>query len=100
MLKTKYALSALGLLVAMTMATDALAQGVFSVSSSIVPRARANGHTELAGGVTLARAASPIGDAGWDCNDRLRRDDHQRRRRRRRDEHHPSGHLRTLGTGG
>jgi hypothetical protein len=64
MLKTKYALSALGLLVAMTMATDALAQGVFSVSSSIVPRARANGHTELAGGVTLARAASPVGDAG------------------------------------
>ena len=64
MLKTKYALSALGLLVAMTMATDALAQGVFSVSSSIVPRARANGHTELAGGVTLARAASPTGDAG------------------------------------
>ena len=64
MLKTKYALSALGLLVAMTMATDALAQGVFSVSSSIVPRARANGHTELAGGVTLARAASPTGNAG------------------------------------
>ncbi len=59
MLKTKYALSALGLLVAMTMATDALAQGVFSVSGSNQPRARQNGHTELAGGITLSRAAQP-----------------------------------------
>ncbi len=50
MLKTKYALSALGLLVAMTMATDALAQGIFSVSSSIEPRGRMNGQTEMAGG--------------------------------------------------
>jgi hypothetical protein len=53
MLKTKYALSALGLLVAMTMATDALAQGIFTVSSSIEPRARMNSHTEMAGGITL-----------------------------------------------
>ena len=63
MLKTKYALSALGLLVAMTMATDALAQGVFSVSSSIVPRARANGHTEAGRGrYPGSGERSPAGD--------------------------------------
>ena len=60
MLKTKYALSALGLLVAMTMATDALAQGVFTVSSSIEPRARMNGHTEEAGGITLFQTSGSV----------------------------------------
>ena len=54
MLKTKHMLSALCMLVAMTMATSAFAQGVFSVSSSIEPRARMNGQTELAGGITLS----------------------------------------------
>ena len=94
MLKTKYALSALGLLVAMTMATDALAQGVFSVSSSIVPRARMPTVTpRLAGGDHVGSSGVTYGRGRWNCNDRLRRDDHECSRRRRRDEHHPSEHL-------
>ena len=68
MLKTKYALSAFCMLVAMTMATSAFAQGVFSVSSSIEPRARMNGQTEAAaGGITLSLESGQINttdDAG------------------------------------
>jgi hypothetical protein len=60
MLKTKYALSAFCMLVAMTMATSAFAQGVFSVSSSIEPRARMNGQTEAAGGITLSLESGTI----------------------------------------
>ena len=63
MLKTKYALSAFCMLVAMTMATSAFAQGVFTVSSSIEPRARMNSHTEASGGITLSLSAgtAPLG---------------------------------------
>ena len=60
MLKTKYLLSALCMLVVMTMATSAFAQGVFSVSSSIEPRARMNGQTETAGGITLSLESGEI----------------------------------------
>ena len=55
MLKGKHMLSAFCMLVAMTMATSAFAQGVFSVSSGVEPRARMNGQTELAGGITLSQ---------------------------------------------
>ena len=64
MLKTKYALSALGLLVAMTMATDALAQGIFTVSSSIESRARMNSHTEASGGITLSQTTGTADEGG------------------------------------
>ena len=52
-MKTRFVFSALCMLVAMTMATGAFAQGVFTVSSGIEPRGRSNGHAEEAGGVTL-----------------------------------------------
>jgi hypothetical protein len=54
MLKSKYVLSALVLLVAMTMATATFAQGTFTVSSTPTSRANEDGHTEVAGNVTLA----------------------------------------------
>ncbi len=75
MLKTKYLLSALCMLVAMTMATSAFAQGIFSVSSSIEPRARMNGHTETGRG-HHAVADEWCNNRGRDCrrvNHRLRR---------------------------
>ena len=53
MLRTKHAFSAFCMLVAMTMATSAIAQNILSVSSGVEPRARENGQTELAGGITL-----------------------------------------------
>ncbi len=66
MLKTKYALSALSLLAAMTIATSAWAQNVLSVSSGVQPRAREHGQTELAGGITVrvstARATGTAAD--------------------------------------
>ena len=64
MLKTKYALSAFGLLVAMTMATSAIAQNVLTISRGIEPRAREHGQTELAGAVTVVvmTASSTEGD--------------------------------------
>ena len=52
-MKTRFVFSAFCMLVAMTMATGAFAQGVFTVSSGIEPRGRSNGHAEEAGGVTL-----------------------------------------------
>ena len=52
-MKFRFAFSAFCMLVAMTMATGAFAQGVFTVSSGIEPRGRSNGHAEEAGGVTL-----------------------------------------------
>ena len=64
MLKTKYALSALGLLVAMTMATDALAQGIFTATSSRTV-VRMNGQAELVGGITLMpQTGTAIVDGG------------------------------------
>lgn len=52
MLKTKYALSALGLLVAMTMAADALAQASFTVGSGS-RRVRLNGQAEMVGSISM-----------------------------------------------
>ena len=52
-MKPRSAFSALALLVVMTMATGALAQGTFRVSSGIEPRGRMNGHAEEAGGISL-----------------------------------------------
>ena len=54
-MKTRFVFSAFCMLVAMTMATGAFAQAVFTVSSGNQPRGRLNSHTELAGGVTLAK---------------------------------------------
>ncbi len=64
MSKCRYALSAWCALGVMTMATGAFAQGVFSVSSGVEPRAREHGQTELAGGITLTleTALSTAGD--------------------------------------
>ena len=58
MLKFKYVFSAFCMLVAMTMATSAIAQNILSVSSGVEPRAREHGYTETAGGITL-RVESP-----------------------------------------
>jgi hypothetical protein len=63
-MRIKFAFSALALMVAMTMATSAFAQSVFSISSGIQPRGREHGHAELAGGVTLARTSGAIVEAG------------------------------------
>ena len=52
-MKTRSAFSALALLVVMTIATGAFAQGTFRVSSGIEPRGRMNGHAEEAGGISL-----------------------------------------------
>ena len=52
-MKPRSAFSALALLVVMTMATGAFAQGTFRVSSGIEPRGRMNGHAEEAGGISL-----------------------------------------------
>ena len=63
MLKTKYALSTLGLFVAMTMATDALAQGIFTATSSRTT-VRMNGQAELVGGITLTPSTGSDIDVG------------------------------------
>ena len=52
-MKTKFAVFTLSLLMVLTMATGAFAQGVFTVSGGIEPRGRMNGHAEEAGGITL-----------------------------------------------
>ena len=59
MSKCRYALSAWSVLGVMTMATGAFGQGVFSVSSSVEPRAREHGQTELAGSITLTLETAP-----------------------------------------
>ena len=63
-MKIRFAFSALVLMVAMTMATSAFAQSVFSISSGIQPRGREHGHAELAGGVTLARTSGTLSEDG------------------------------------
>ena len=64
-MKTRFVFSAFCMLVAMTMATGAFAQAVFTVSSGNQPRGRLNSHTELAGGVTLAKlSGSDVGADG------------------------------------
>ena len=59
-MKTRFVFSAFCMLVAMTMATGAFAQGIFTVSGGIEPRGRENGHAELAGGVTLFLSSGEI----------------------------------------
>ena len=64
-MKTRFVFSAFCMLVAMTMATGAFAQAVFTVSSGNQPRGRLNGHTEVAGGVTLAKlSGTDVGVGG------------------------------------
>ena len=66
-MKLRFASSALVFLVAMTMATGAFAQGIFTMSAGSVARGRNNGHAELAGGVTLFLTTGGLettGDAG------------------------------------
>ena len=64
-MKTRFVFSACCMLVAMTMATGAFAQAVFTVSSGNQPRGRLNSHTELAGGITLAKlSGGAIGGTG------------------------------------
>ena len=58
-MKTRFVFSAFCMLVAMTMATGAFAQGNFQVSSG-ANQGRMNGHTELAGGITLALISGDI----------------------------------------
>ena len=76
-MKTRFVFSAVCMLVAMTMATGAFAQGVFTVSSGNQPRGRMNGHAERAGGISLALAATPTGNVGWIGDYRLRCPDHE-----------------------
>ena len=52
-MKSRFAFSAFCMLVAMTMATDAIAQGVFRVTSGTASRGRFNGHAEKAGDISL-----------------------------------------------
>ena len=52
-MRFRFATSALVFLVAMTMATGAFAQGIFTLSAGSESRGRNNGHAELAGGITL-----------------------------------------------
>ncbi len=52
LIKSKYML-ACGVLAVMAMASSAFAQTIFTVTASNTPRARMNGHAELAGGITL-----------------------------------------------
>ena len=52
-MKSRFAFSAFCMLVAMTMATGAFAQGVFRVTSGTESRGRATGHAEAAGDISL-----------------------------------------------
>ena len=65
-MKSRFAFSAFCMLVAMTMATGAFAQGIFTMSAGSEPRGRSNGHAEEAGGITLFLANGDIiaGDEG------------------------------------
>ena len=56
-MKSRFAFSAFCMLVAMTMATGAFAQGIFVVSSGPEARGRANGQAELGGGISVTMSA-------------------------------------------
>ena len=58
-MKTRFVFSAFCMLVAMTMATGAFAQATFQVSAGAT-QGRMNGHTEEAGGITLAVTTGTI----------------------------------------
>ena len=60
-MRLRFATSALVFLVAMTMATGAFAQGIFTLSAGSESRGRSNGHAELAGGVTLFLITGELG---------------------------------------
>ena len=62
-MKTKFAVFTLSLLMVLTMAPDAFAQEsvTFQVSSGATV-GRMNGHTEMAGGITLARITGGLTD--------------------------------------
>ena len=60
-MKSRFAFSALCMLVAMTMATGAFAQGVFRVTSGTESRGRATGHAEKAGDISLFLTNGEIG---------------------------------------
>ena len=68
-MKTRFVFSAFCMLVAMTMATGAFAQATFQVSAGAT-QGRMNGHTEEAGGITLALTSGTIavGNAGDEDN--------------------------------
>ena len=61
-MKTRFVFSSFCMLVAMTMATGAFAQATFQVSAGAM-QGRMNGHTEEAGGITLAVTSGMISDA-------------------------------------
>ena len=60
-MKSRFAFSALVFLVAMTMATGAFAQGIFTLSAGSSARGRSNGYAERAGGITLFLTTGSIG---------------------------------------
>jgi hypothetical protein len=55
-LKSRYVLTALAVLVVLSMATTAMAQVTFNVSSTPTARARTHGHAELIGDITFTTA--------------------------------------------
>ena len=78
-MKTRFVFSAFCMLVAMTMATGAFAQATFQVSAGAT-QGRMNGHTEEAGGITLAKSQavrSAQEGRQWDGAHRLRRPDYE-----------------------
>ena len=63
-MKTKFAVFTLSLLMILTMTPSAFAQQEESITfqvSSGATQGRMNGHTELAGGITLARTSGTLG---------------------------------------
>ena len=64
-MKQRFNILAMSTLLVMTMTTTAFAQGTFQVSSGAT-QVRMNGHTEMAGGVTLALTSGSIGTAVGD----------------------------------
>ena len=62
-MKSRFAFSAFCMLVAMTMATGAFAQGIFVVSSGPEARGRANGQAELSGGISVTLTAGTFTNA-------------------------------------
>ena len=76
-MKTRFVFSAFCMLVAMTMATGAFAQGrTFQVSGG-QRGAGMNGHTERAGGITLFLITGEVRPRDGNGGDRLRRPDHE-----------------------
>ena len=66
-MKIKFAVFTLSLLLVLTMATGAFAQGVFTLSAGSEDRGRNNGHAEPTGDITLFLTTGDIA-AGDDRN--------------------------------